>query len=113
MSYILNTFLVIIFIVAIIYIPLFLISKLLRFLFFKKNNEFKRFDSKSENDKKAQYLFMEDGPLWKYKNENERKTLLQDLNVVLEYGENGIKEALIRYGFKPGTKIIDIKDLQV
>ena len=55
------------------------------------------------------YLFMKDNSLWVFKKEEQKKILLQDLEVLLEHGKEGIKKALIENGFEPGTKIIDIK----
>ena len=54
------------------------------------------------------YLFMENFRLWGNLSDSEREERLQDIKVIFDYGKDHIKEAMIRKGFQPGSKIIDI-----
>ncbi len=88
-------------------------------LIFKKkkldSNEKQRIhESKSENDvsnliTNRKFLFMDDYRMWKSLSESEKKERLNDIQVIFDYGKDHITKAMIKKGFQPGSKIIDIK----
>lgn len=58
---------------------------------------------------KPEYLFMSDPVMWKRLSETERQERLTDIQVIFDYGKDHIKREMIKKGFSPGSKIIDIK----
>lgn len=63
----------------------------------------------NSDDEQVQYSFMKDYKMWKNLSIKERKERLEDIDVVFREGKNSIKKEMISQGFKPGSKIIDIK----
>ena len=55
-----------------------------------------------------QFKFMEDYRMWKNLSVNEKNSRLTDIKVIFDYGKEHIKKAMIKKGFKSGSKIIDI-----
>lgn len=63
----------------------------------------------SELIKKTEFMFMNDYRMWKNLSESEKKERLTDIQVIFDYGKDLIKREMIKKGFEPGSKIIDIK----
>lgn len=55
------------------------------------------------------FLFMEDYRMWKNLTESQKKERLTDIQVIFDYGKDHITKEMIKKGFQPGSKIIDIK----
>ncbi len=47
--------------------------------------------------------------MWKGLSDSEGKDRLKDIQVIFDYGKDHITKAMIKKGFQPGSKIIDIK----
>lgn len=80
----------------------------------EKNQEQKIPENKSEFEitdliTGRKFLFMEDYRMWKRLSDSEKKDRLQDIQVIFDYGKDHITKAMIKKGFQPGSKIIDIK----
>lgn len=71
----------------------------------KNKSETKDSDSIAER----KFLFMEDYRMWKGLSDSEKKDRLKDIQVIFDYGKDHITKAMIKKGFQPGSKIIDIK----
>ena len=77
-----------------------------------KELEIAKNESEVENSDliaERKYLFMEDYRMWKGLSDSEKKERLQDIQVIFDYGKDHITKAMIKKGFQPGSKIIDIK----
>jgi|GEM_PF-5740257 len=59
--------------------------------------------------KKTKFTFMDDYRMWTKLSEAERKERLNDIQVIFDYGKDHITREMIKKGFEPGSKIIDIK----
>ncbi|MCX7549165.1 hypothetical protein OS188_14505 [Xanthomarina sp. F1114] len=78
----------------------------------KQNTEEKKSESEfepSELIKKADFMFMQDYRMWKNLSESKKKERLTDIQVIFDYGKDHLKREMIKKGFEPGSKIIDIK----
>lgn len=63
----------------------------------------------SELIKKTEFMFMDDYRMWKSLSKTEKEERLSDIQVILDYGKDHITREMIKKGFEPGSKIIDIK----
>ena len=63
----------------------------------------------SELIKTTDFMFMEDYRMWKDLSVSQKKERLTDIQVIFDYGKDHLKKEMIKKGFEPGTKIIDIK----
>lgn len=107
--------LLILIILLLIGLPLYWIYKLI----FKKKRVYyndRQYISEKKSEfepsnliKKNKFLFMDDYRMWKSLSESEKKERLTDIQVIFDYGKDHIKREMIKKGFKPGSKIIDIK----
>ncbi|MBV7269576.1 MULTISPECIES: hypothetical protein [Flavobacteriaceae] len=59
--------------------------------------------------RKTKFMFMDDYRMWTKLSEAERKERLNDIQVIFDYGKDHITREMIKKGFEPGSKIIDIK----
>jgi hypothetical protein len=62
----------------------------------------------SESHNAIKYSFMEDYKMWKDLSLDEKKVRLMDIDVIFREGKDSIKKEMIKQGFTPGSKIIDI-----
>ena len=63
----------------------------------------------SESIKKTEFMFMNDYRMWKNLSQTEKVERLTDIQVIFDYGKDLLKREMIKKGFEPGSKIIDIK----
>lgn len=68
-----------------------------------------RTDYKTVNEQQQNtYKFMDDYRMWRNLNPEEKQIRLTDIEVIFNEGKDLIKREMIRKGFPPGSKIIDI-----
>ena len=56
-----------------------------------------------------EYMFMKDFAMWKNLSLEKKQERLMDIDVIFREGKELIKKEMIKQGFLPGSKIIDIK----